>query len=44
MFLMWLRVSQDDVGELQTVAVHAYHCSTPDVGGRYVHTVNALPC
>ena len=35
-FLMWLRVSQDDVGELQTVAVQANHFSAPEIRGRYV--------
>jgi hypothetical protein len=40
-FLMQLRVSQDDVGELQTIAVQAHHFSSPEIRGRYVHTVTS---
>jgi len=40
---MWLRVSQDDVGELQTVAVQANHFSAPEIRGRYVRALSLLP-
>lgn len=39
---MWLRVSQDDVGELQTVAVQAHHFSAPEILGRYVRAVHSF--
>jgi hypothetical protein len=35
-FLMSLRVSQDDVGKVQTAAVQADRCNALEIRGRYV--------